>query len=111
MDKIIRYQQFIIEILSEYAKVRYANLDAENHLVADKENHHYQVLTMGWEGKKHVYDCPIHMDIINGKIWIQRNMTELDLAKQLNDFGVPNSDIVLGFLSPKIREYSEYAVA
>ena len=51
------------------------------------------------------------MDIINGKIWIQRNMTEIDLGQKLTEMGVPKSDIVLGFLSPKVREYSDYAVA
>jgi hypothetical protein len=29
----------------------------------------------------------------------------------LTDQGVPKSDIVIGFLSPKMREYSDYALA
>jgi len=111
MDKVAKYQKYILQILNEYTKVRYSNLDAENQLIADKENHRYQVITIGWEGKKFIHDCPIHMDIINGKIWIQRNMTEIDLGQRLTEMGVPKSDIVLGFLSPKVREYSDYAVA
>jgi hypothetical protein len=50
------------------------------------------------------------LDIINGKIWIQQNMTEIDLGEELVEMGVPKSDIVIGFLAPEIREYSEYAV-
>ena len=111
MGKIKKYQQYILAILSEYAKIRYSNIDAENQLVADKENHRYQIMTVGWDKDEFIHDCPIHLDIINGKIWIQWNMTEIDLAKELENKGVPKSDIVIGFLSPEIREYSDYAVA
>ena len=111
MDKIKKYQKVILSVLEEYAKVRYSNLDAENKLIADKENHRYQVVTIGWDGHKFVHDCPIHMDIINGKIWVQRNMTEIDLDTIFRENGIPKSDIVLGFLTPKMREYSDYALA
>ena len=111
MDKISLYEAHILSILQDYAKIRYANLNAQNQLIADRENHRYQVVTIGWDGKKYVHDCPMHMDIIGGKIWIQRNMTELDLGEILVEMGVPKSDIVIGFLSPKVREYSDYAVA
>ncbi len=111
MDKIKKYQKVILSVLEDYAKVRYSNLDAENKLIADKENHRYQVVTMGWDKGKSVHDCPIHMDIINGKIWVQRNMTDIDLETIFRDNKIPKSDIVLGFLTPKMREYSDYALA
>ena len=38
-------------------------------------------------------------------------MTEIDIDDELIRLGVPKADIVLGFLSPKMREYSDYAVA
>jgi XisI protein len=110
-SKTKKYESFILGILSEYAKIRYNNLDAINQLIADKENKRYQVVTLGWEGKRHIHDCPIHIDIINGKIWIQRNMTEIELDHEFTELGVPKTDIVLGFLSPKMREYTEYAMA
>lgn len=110
MDKIAKYEQYILQILGEYAKIRYANIDGENQLVADKENRRYQVVTIGWDNGKFVHDCPMHLDIINGKIWIQQNMTEIDLGEELVKMGVPKSDIVIGFLAPEVREYSEYAV-
>lgn len=110
MDKIARYEQYILQILGAYAKVRYANIEGENQLVADKENHRYQVVTIGWDNGKFVHDCPMHVDIVNGKIWIQQNMTEIDLGEELVKMGVPKSDIVIGFLAPEVREYSEYAV-
>jgi hypothetical protein len=111
MVKIKKYQKIILEVLTEYSKVRYSNIDAENQLIADTKNHRYQVLTIGWDKNKFVHDCPIHIDIINDKIWVQRNMTEINLDKIFADHRIPKSDIVLGFLSPKMREYTEYAIA
>jgi XisI protein len=112
MDKVAHYQNLILQILTDYTKVRYSNLDAENQLIADKEQHRYQVVTIGWEKNgKFVHDCPMHMDIINGKIWVQRNMTEVEIDKILIGNGVPKTDIVLGFFTPKMREYTDFALA
>lgn len=111
MDKTIKYQKAILNILKEYTKIKYANIQGENQLIADKENHRYQVVTIGWEGNKFIHDCPMHFDIINGKIWIHRNMTEWDVGKMLEEYGISKQEIVLGFLSPVTRTYSDYAVA
>lgn len=111
MDKIAKYQSAILHILNEYAKIKYANVNGENQLIADKDNHRYQVVTIGWEGDRFVHDCPMHFDIINGKIWVQRNMTEWEVGEMLEKMGVPKSDIVIGFLSPTMREFTDYAIA
>jgi hypothetical protein len=52
----------------------------------------------------------IHMEIRDEKIWIQRNMTDVDFAEELVEMGVPRTDIVLGFHSPFKRQFSKYAV-
>jgi XisI protein len=48
-------------------------------------------------------------DIKDGKIWIQRNMTEADLGQELVEMGVPKEDIVLG-LHPPYKYYRYPAV-
>ena len=111
MVNVKRCQKAILGILEDYATVRYANINAENKLIADTVNHRYQVVTIGWDKNKFVHDCPMHIDIIDGKVWIQRNMTEIDIAAILTEQGIAKSDIVLGFLTPKMREYGDYAVA
>ena len=111
MDKVKTYQSIILKILEDYASVRYANLDAVNEVVADKENHRYQVVTIGWDGYKRVHSCPLHFDIIEGKIWIQQDQTEYGIANDLVDMGVPKSDIVLAYLSQKRREETDFALA
>jgi hypothetical protein len=66
---------------------------------------------MGWNGHRRIYGCTIHIDIKNSKIWIQHNMTEIDLAQELVSLGVPKEDIVLGFHSPFMRQFTDYAVS
>jgi hypothetical protein len=53
----------------------------------------------------------VHIDIINGKMWIQRDGTEDGIANELVRAGVPKDRIVLGFRSPAIRKHTEFAVA
>ena len=100
MDKLKKYEKAILKILNDYSKIKYANVEGENQIIADKQNHRYQVVTLGWEDNVYINDCPIRFDIINGKIWIQQNSTEWEVGEMLNQMGVPKSDIVLGFLKP-----------
>jgi len=68
-------------------------------------------MNMGWDGHRRIYGCVLHLDIKNGKIWVQQNMTEVRIAQELVDLGVAKKDIVLGFQAPEMREYNDYAVA
>lgn len=111
MDRMTKYQNAILELLEAYSEIEYTNLEGSNFLIADKERNRYQVVTMGWQDGKFVHDCPIHLDIINEKIWVQRNMTEWDLGEMFNERGISNQEIVLGFLKPSTRVFSDYAVA
>ncbi len=111
MDTIKKYEVAILSILEEYAKLKYANVVGGNYLIADKENHRYQVMTIGWDGDNYVHSSPMHFDIIDGKIWVQQNNTEWEVGEMLEEQGVPKSDIVAGFLPPDLREYTKYAVA
>jgi hypothetical protein len=57
-----------------------------------------------------VYGSIVHLDIRNGKIWIQHDGTEVGIANRLVEAGVPKTDIVLGFHSPFKRQFTEFAV-
>jgi hypothetical protein len=111
MDRVEIYRQIICDVLSEYIQLSYANGEIQNEVVIDKNNDRYIVVSVGWQGVKRVHGVLIHIDIINSKIWIQRDGTEFGIAKELVSKGIPKSDIVLGFHSPDIREHTDYAVA
>ncbi|KYC37733.1 XisI protein [Scytonema hofmannii PCC 7110] len=111
MERIEYYRQCIRNLLSEQASMENSNPDVECQLVFDKEHDHYQLLDIGWEGLKRVYNCFIHVDIKDSKIWIQRNTTEPDIAQALVKMGVSKEDIVLGLHPPYKRPYTGYGVA
>jgi XisI protein len=62
-------------------------------------------------GTRRVHGCLIHVDIIDGKFWIQRDGTEQGIANELVHAGVPKDHIVLGFRSAELRKHTEFATA
>jgi hypothetical protein len=110
MDKLARYRDIVQDILREYAAVPNANGDVQTQTIFDRENDRYQVIDVGWNGDRRVYDCAVHLDIIDGKIWVQQNMTEMQIGRVLMEKGVAREDIVLGFQAPYVREYSGFAI-
>jgi hypothetical protein len=100
MDKLEQYRQIIQTLLTDYAGYKSLNSNIERELICDTHRDRYLIVNLGWEETHHVYGCIIHMEIRNEKIWIQRNMTDVDFAEELVELGVPKTDIVLGFQTP-----------
>ncbi|GAX37422.1 XisI protein [Nodularia sp. NIES-3585] len=111
MDKLEKYRNYIENILKEYSQYKPSYGDVELQLVIDRENNHYQLMTVGWDSEKRIYGIMLHIDIKDGKIWIQHNGTERRIAQDLLDLGVPKQDIVLAFHSPTRRKYTDFAVS
>jgi XisI protein len=110
MDKLAKYRQIVQEVLQEYAAVPISHGQIDSQTIFDIAQDHYQVLDIGWDKNRRVHDCALHLDIIDGKIWVQYNMTEMLIAQKLMDQGVAREDIVLGFQAPYAREYSGFAI-
>lgn len=111
MEKVEKYRDCIKKILSEYAAYKPSYGDVEVQIIFDMERERYQVIRVGWENKQRVYGCSMHLDIKDGKIWIQQNATEIDIGQELVNLGVPKSDIVVGFHPPLMRQFTEFAVS
>jgi hypothetical protein len=65
-------------------------------------------VNVGWHGEHQVYGCVLHFDSKNGKIWIQQNSPEINVAEKLMNGGVSRDDIVLGFQSPYKRQFTGF---
>ena len=111
MDTRLNYVDIIKKILKNYADLyAQAGLPPMRTLFDDSQQS-YMLLDIGWYGKKYIHNAIIHMEIIDDKIWIQNDDTETGVANDLIKAGVPQEDIVLGFHPPKVRPYTEFAVA
>jgi hypothetical protein len=78
--------------------------------VFDSENDSYLLITLGWDGVKRIHGCLVHLDIIDGKIWVQRDDTEDGVTYELEAAGIPKDKIVLGFHPQNVRQHTGYAV-
>jgi hypothetical protein len=110
MDRITEYRRYIRTLLDEYHQYRPAYGEIELEQIIDVERDHYQLMSVGWQNRQRVHGSIVHIDIRNGKIWIQHDGTEEGVANRLVAWGVPKSDIVLGFQSPYKRQFTEFAV-
>lgn len=106
----LNYRQLVIKILKSHGDNSGGN-DTEVQLLFDIERDHYQVLHLGWKQLERIYGCIIHVDIKDGKIWIQRDGTEVGVANELVAVGVPKQDIVLAFQAPYKRKFTEFALS
>ncbi len=109
MDTITKYQEFVQKVITDYGTSGSYRGDIERELIFDTIRNHYQLVNVGWQDQRRIYGCVLHIDIKDHKIWIQYNGTEVDFAEELVNLGVPKQDIVIGFHTPFVRKYSEYA--
>lgn len=115
ISKTELYRAYIQQLLTERARLHSAagkHPENEKQLILDPERDHYQIVNVGWyaNGNRN-YGCILHLDIKNGKIWIQHDGTEEGIANALVELGVPKEDIVLAFHDPFMRQYSGFAVS
>jgi hypothetical protein len=111
MDTVKDYQQIVQNILLTYTQLQYAHGEFHNFRVFDCETDNYLVLSEGWDGDIRIHGCLIHLQILDGKVWVQRDGTEDGIANDLVEAGIPKDHIVLGFHPPEVRPYTDYAAA
>ncbi len=113
MEKIQKYQRIIKEVLTNYnAQGPIDPVHPERReirLVFDDEHARYQLLRLGWRGIHNYFAVIFHFEIMDEKIWVQRNMSDYDIVGEIEDKGVPKEDIVLAFLAPETWQHSGYA--
>lgn len=110
MDKLERYRQIVRNLINEYASHKPSNGQIEPEAIIDRERDHYEVVHVGWDGHRRVHGSIIHIDIQDGKVWLQHNGTNRMIAQELVEAGVPKEDIVLGFHPANLRHHTGYGV-
>lgn len=111
MGGLDRDREIIEGILSEYAALPITYGDIQREVVSDRTGDHYILMLVGRQNGRRVHGPLIHVDLIDGKFWIQYDGTERGVALDLIDAGIPKDRIVLGFKSPELRKYTGFAVA
>jgi hypothetical protein len=110
MDKLNRYREILRNLIQQYAEFKPANGQIETEAVMDMSRDHYEVIHVGWDGVRRVHGSVVHLDILDGKVWIQHDGTSRCVAEELEAAGIPREDIVLGFHPASVRELSGYGI-
>ncbi|MGF1493278.1 MAG: XisI protein [Microcoleaceae cyanobacterium] len=109
MDALEHYRQTIENLLNEYAAIPYAHGEFKTVTVFDHNSDRYLLMNIGWDKKRRDHGCLVHIDIIDGKFWIQQDGTEDGIALDLEEAGIDKEKIVLGFREPELRPCTGYA--
>ncbi len=110
MARLNEYRQKIQDLLTQLAEYSSKNDEVESQLIFDAERDHYQLAHVGWRNDRRIYGCVVHIDIKGDKIWVQHNGTEFDISNELSKMDIPKENIVNGFHSSYMRQFTEFAV-
>ena len=111
MDRLEQYREIILNTLQALASVPHRYGQVTDRVICDRQADNYLWISEGWNKARRVHHCIAHLEIRDGKIWIQKDQTEDGIATYLESAGVLKQDIVLGFHPPEIRPLTEYAAA
>jgi hypothetical protein len=111
MDTLDEYRQIIRKLIQKYAQYKPARGDVQIEVIFDEAQDHYELMYAGWNGIYRIHGSVLHIDIRNGKVWIQHDGTHGGIAEELVLEGIPRDRIVLAFKSPDIRPHTGFAVA
>ncbi|MFN0015474.1 MAG: XisI protein [Saprospiraceae bacterium] len=108
MDKLLKYKNIVRELAEFIAAISPSSKDVEVQKIIDDANGHYLLFSVGWENNRWVYASFVHIDVKeSGRVWLQHDGTDLRIADELVNRGIPKSDIVIGFQAPHARKLME----
>lgn len=109
--KTIRYAEIVKHIIREHAVIPVAVGEVRFEVVFDDTQGHYELMASGWVPPlSRVHGAILHLDVRDGKVWIEHDGTSRGVADELIEAGIPMHDIVLAFQPPYARPYTGFAV-
>ena len=109
MDKLKQIAKAIVEEFAAWYGT--GDTTVQTQVIADDERGHYLLYRLGWSQDRYIHHCMFHLDVIDDKVWIQYNDTDVLLADELIQRSVAPTSIVLGHRHPRLRPLTGYATA
>lgn len=109
MDNLTQYRDIVENALIAVAETPSEQEGVIERTIFDRQSDSYLLIAEGWNGEDRTHYCLVHIEIINGKVWIQKDGIEYGIATDLERAGIPKNDIVLGFHPPDVRSFTGYA--
>src|SRR5580700_7408314 len=74
------YCDLVEQVLDVYTKIPYAQGDLTCEAIFDRQRGRFVLMTLGWDDDERVHHPLAHIDIIDGKLWIQTDNKEHGIA-------------------------------
>jgi hypothetical protein len=110
MDKLTRYREIIRRVAAEYAAWKPRGDGVVSEVIHDPTRDHFELKYVGWQDRRRVHSTVFHLDIIDGKIWVQFDGSDRPVAEALVEAGIPKEDIVLAEQPADVRPHTGYGV-
>jgi len=110
MDPVESDRALLTRLFAAWQKWPRAEARFEVVRLMDEAHDRYLLLTVGWDGPRRIHNVLVHVDLMDGKFWIQRDNTEAGFATELMAAGIPKDRIVLAFYPESVRHYGEFAI-
>ena len=111
MDRIETYREIIKGVIRSVAEFVPTEEGVRIETIFDDANGHYELLSLGWSAQRRIHSTLVHIDLQDGKVWVERDGTDLEIVQDLLDAGIPSEHMVLGFHPPNQRKFTDFAVA
>ncbi len=109
MDTVASYPEIVKQVIREHAAHKPSVGDIRVEAIFDDEQGHYELSYTGWNGKHRIHGSVIHVDVHDGKVWVEHDGTEGGVALAFVEAGIPREHIVLAFHHPSRRPLTDFA--
>jgi XisI protein len=82
---------------------------SEFQLVFDDDHGRYQIVALGWIDGKYIVDVVVYLELRGNLIWLHADNTDWGVGEELLSQGVLKESIVIGWLTPFMRQHSGFA--
>ncbi|MBP0029797.1 XisI protein [Roseofilum sp. Guam] len=110
-NKLEDYRKIIAQILQNHGQYKPSHGEIKTFMIQDEMANNCLLLDAGWDRTGRVHVVVFHLRIVDDKIWIEVDGTEKGIALELMELGIPQEDIVWGFIRPQNRPVTKFSVA
>lgn len=79
--------------------------------IIDRDQGILQLKMFGWRERTQVYGILVDMELVGNKLIVHYDGLDPGIIRQLEEKGIPKDQIILGWIHPEERIYTDYAVA
>lgn len=105
LDQSVSYADVVTQVVSEEVRLQ-PSVQPRLKVVSscDRETAQFLLVVIGWDNKRHwMHNILFHAQLVEGKVIIEKDMTEEGLSLALKEAGIPEEDILSGSALRKLE--------